>query len=96
MHGLNCVFWANLTPSSLKGFTAFKMKCGMGLEDDARRAALMRSLIGWDSLLMMDANSVWGVNEAIENMTALAEFNPYWTGMLTQGVQRGPLGLTIP
>jgi hypothetical protein len=41
-----------------EGFTAFKMKVGMGVEDDSRRAALMRELIGWDSLLMMDANSV--------------------------------------
>ena len=61
-----------------EGFTAFKMKVGMGIEDDSRRASLMRSLIGWDSQLMMDANSVWGVNEAIEEMTALAEFRPYW------------------
>ena len=30
----------------------------MGIEDDSRRASLMRSLIGWDSQLMMDANSV--------------------------------------
>ena len=60
------------------GFKAFKMKVGMGIEDDARRATLMRSLIGWDSLLMMDANSVWGVDEAIANMEALAEFQPYW------------------
>ena len=61
-----------------EGFTAFKMKVGMGVDDDSRRAALMRELIGWDSLLMMDANSVWGVNEAIDEMTALAKFNPYW------------------
>ena len=50
----------------------------MGIDDDSRRAALMRELIGWDSLLMMDANSVWGVDEAINEMTALAKFNPYW------------------
>lgn len=60
------------------GFTAFKMKVGMGRVDDCRRAALMRSLIGWDSLLMMDANSVWGVDEAIEEMSVLAKFQPYW------------------
>jgi L-fuconate dehydratase len=54
------------------------MKVGMGRVDDCRRAALMRSLIGWDSLLMMDANSVWGVDEAIEEMSVLAKFQPYW------------------
>ena len=52
-------FWnVSLRRAMAEGFTAFKMKVGMGVEDDSRRAALMRELIGWDSLLMMDANSV--------------------------------------
>lgn len=29
-------------------------------------------------VLMMDANSVWGVDEAIEQMGKLAKFKPYW------------------
>ena len=29
-------------------------------------------------VLMMDANSVWGVDEAIEQMGKLAKFRPYW------------------
>jgi len=28
--------------------------------------------------LMMDANQVWDVNEAIDNMKLLAKFNPWW------------------
>src|SRR5699024_4801309 len=34
--------------------------------------------IGYDSKLMMDANQRWEVDEAIENMKALAEFDPWW------------------
>ncbi len=40
------------------GFTRFKMKVGVSLADDIRRARLMRAEIGPDSLLMMDANQV--------------------------------------
>lgn len=60
------------------GMDAFKMKVGVSLEDDAKRAALMRECIGWDCKLMMDANAIWGVREAIDNMTSLSQFNPYW------------------
>jgi len=60
------------------GWTAFKMKVGANLEDNIRRAALMREEIGDQRLLMMDANQVWGVGEAITHMKALAQFDPYW------------------
>lgn len=61
-----------------QGWTAFKMKVGQNLEDNMRRAALMREEIGNDRILMMDANQCWDVNEAIAQMQALAKFNPYW------------------
>ena len=61
-----------------QGWTHFKMKVGRNLEDDVRRARLLREEIGWDRTLMMDANQVWGVSEAIEWMKELAEFRPYW------------------
>jgi L-fuconate dehydratase len=38
----------------------------------------MRSEIGPDGLLMLDANQAWGVNEAIENLERLRHVNPYW------------------
>jgi len=60
------------------GFTSFKMKVGLGNESDARRAKLLREAIGEESRLMMDANSVWSVDEAIENMKALAIYRPVW------------------
>ncbi len=61
-----------------KGWRAMKMKVGGPIEDDVRRARLIREVIGDDALLMMDANQVWDVPEAIENMARLAEFRPYW------------------
>ena len=60
------------------GWTTFKMKVGSDLDDDKRRARLIREFIGQDGRLMMDANQVWGVNEAIRWMRELSEFNPGW------------------
>jgi L-fuconate dehydratase len=61
-----------------QGWRAMKMKVGGDLEDDVRRARLIRAEIGPDALLMMDANQVWDVDEAITAMGRLAEFDPYW------------------
>jgi len=48
------------------------------LEEDVRRARIIREEIGWDRKLMMDANQVWDVSEAIGYMKELAQFDPYW------------------
>jgi L-fuconate dehydratase len=61
-----------------RGWTHFKMKVGRNLKDDLRRARLIRDEIGWDRKLMMDANQVWEVSEAIRYMKELAQFRPYW------------------
>lgn len=61
-----------------EGFQHMKIKVGSDLQDDLRRAAIIREEIGDDLQLMMDANQKWDVNEAIENMKSLAKFNPYW------------------
>lgn len=61
-----------------EGFTHLKMKVGANLQDDLRRAAILRAEIGPDRQLMMDANQKWDVGEAIEWMQALADFNPMW------------------
>jgi L-fuconate dehydratase len=60
------------------GWTHVKMKVGGDPAADARRAALIRSEIGPERFLMMDANQVWDVDEAIERTRALAEFDPWW------------------
>lgn len=61
-----------------EGWTHFKMKVGGNLADDMRRAAILRQEIGPDRRLMMDANQVWGVDQAIANMRQLAQFDPWW------------------
>ena len=61
-----------------QGWTAFKMKVGQNLEDNVRRAALMREELGPDRILMMDANQCWDVDESITQMRALAQFDPWW------------------
>jgi len=60
------------------GWTAVKMKVGGSIEDDVRRAGIIRAEIGPDRLLMMDANQVWDVDQAIANMARLVAFDPYW------------------
>ncbi|MEA2119633.1 L-fuconate dehydratase [Halovibrio sp. HP20-50] len=61
-----------------EGWTYFKQKIGGDIEEDARRAALLREEIGWDNVLMMDANQVWEVDETVTKMRRLAEFDPLW------------------
>jgi L-fuconate dehydratase len=60
------------------GWSHFKIKVGVNLEDDVRRAALMREEIGPERKLMMDANQVWEVEQAIANVEELARFDPWW------------------
>jgi len=60
------------------GWTFFKMKVGSNIDDDIRRAGIIREEIGKDNTLAMDANQKWGVDEAIENMKILGKFNPHW------------------
>jgi L-fuconate dehydratase len=60
------------------GYRHVKLKVGGALSDDIRRCAIAREVIGEDARLMIDANQVWDVPEAIEWVRALAEFNPLW------------------
>ena len=60
-----------------EGWNAIKMKVGRDRADDVRRCAIVRDAIG-DRLLMVDANQVWEVGEAIEHVRALQPFAPYW------------------
>ena len=61
-----------------RGMTHLKLKVGGNLGDDIRRSSIMREEMGPDLKLMMDANQVWEVEEAISNMKALAVFDPWW------------------
>ena len=55
-----------------------KLKVGANLDDDRRRCAIAREVIGPDRNLMIDANQVWDVGTAIDWVRELADFNPLW------------------
>jgi L-fuconate dehydratase len=60
------------------GYKHVKLKVGANLSDDIRRCGIARDVLGPDGHLMIDANQVWDVPEAIEWVKALAEFDPLW------------------
>ena len=60
------------------GWECFKIKVGRNLEDDIRRCRIIREEIGWERRLMIDANQVWDVPEAIEWVRQLAPFKPWF------------------
>lgn len=61
-----------------EGWNHFKIKVGADIEEDVRRARLMREEIGYERQFMVDANQVWGVRETIDCMRRLAEFKPWF------------------
>ncbi|KAI6870849.1 L-galactonate [Hortaea werneckii] len=63
-----------------KGYKHFKLKVGTSLEQDKKRLSIARDVIGYDkgNILMVDANQVWSVPEAIDYMKQLAKFKPWF------------------
>ena len=61
-----------------EGYRYLKLKVGASLEDDLRRCAIAREVIGPDRHLMIDANQVWDVGTAVELTRALSHFDPLW------------------
>jgi L-fuconate dehydratase len=61
-----------------EGYRHVKLKVGADVDEDVRRLRIAREVIGWDAHLMIDANQVWDVPQAIEWMARLAEFKPMW------------------
>jgi len=61
-----------------EGWSHFKVKVGRDLEDDVRRVRIIREEIGPERRLMVDANQVWDVGQAITWMRELARFDPWW------------------
>jgi L-fuconate dehydratase len=60
------------------GFDHVKMKVGRDLADDIRRLTIAREVIGPDRYLMIDANQVWEVGQAIEWLKELAFAKPFF------------------
>ena len=67
------------------GFTAMKLKVGgPDLDHDVRRTHLIRSAIGEDVRIMLDANQAWSLPRAVEAMWHLRSMNPFWMEEPTQ------------
>lgn len=61
-----------------EGWKHFKLKVGRNMDEDVRRAAVVRETIGDDGILMLDANQVWDVDQAITWVKELAPSRPWW------------------
>lgn len=60
------------------GYRHIKLKVGANLEDDERRLGIARAAIGHDTHLMIDANQIWDVPQAIEWVRDLAHHDLLW------------------
>ncbi len=61
-----------------EGWNAFKLKVGGDSSSDLRRLRMVREIIGAERTLMVDANQVWEVDEAIERVRSFAELGIHW------------------
>jgi len=59
-----------------QGWKYMKMKVGGDLEQDIHRLELVREVVGYDMNIMIDANQVWDVEQAIDWVKALSRFQP--------------------
>ncbi|WP_323122255.1 L-fuconate dehydratase [Burkholderia alba] len=60
------------------GFEHIKLKVGANLEDDIRRVKIAREVIGPHRKLMIDANQVWEIDEAIDWVRELSFARPWF------------------
>jgi len=60
------------------GFKHLKLKVGRDLEDDIRRLKIAREVCGPDINLMIDANQVWEVDQAINWVNTLSFAKPWF------------------
>lgn len=61
-----------------RGWSHFKIKVGRDLADDLRRCRVLREEMGPDAKMMIDANQVWDVPQAIAWIGELASFDPWF------------------
>ncbi len=61
-----------------RGWSHFKIKVGRDLDDDLRRSSVLRDEMGPDARMMIDANQVWDVPQAIRWIGELARFEPWF------------------
>jgi L-alanine-DL-glutamate epimerase-like enolase superfamily enzyme len=60
------------------GFRAFKLKIGFGAEVDLANLAALRTSLGPEAPIAVDANQAWDLDQAIRMTQALARHGPLW------------------
>jgi L-fuconate dehydratase len=60
------------------GFSHIKLKVGRDLDDDVRRLTVARDVLGPERRLMIDANQIWEVEQAIDWVRELAFAKPWF------------------
>jgi L-fuconate dehydratase len=69
----------SLTREAMRqGLDYIKIKVGRDLADDKKRCKAVRDEIGPSRNLMIDANQIWDVAQAIAWVTELAPYKPLW------------------
>lgn len=61
-----------------EGWAGVKLKVGLDSERDLARCRIARAALAPVQRLMIDANQVWEVDEAIAQVRRLAEVDPWW------------------
>lgn len=68
-----------------RGFTAYKYRPGLGVEDDQRTLRLIRDAVGDDMAVMVDAHTWWklgehsyGFEQVVDLLDAFEAHDPYW------------------
>lgn len=60
------------------GYRAMKMKVGLGIEEDIEHVKTVRTAIGPDVRLMIDANHAYGLREAVQLAKAVEPYQIDW------------------
>jgi L-alanine-DL-glutamate epimerase-like enolase superfamily enzyme len=60
------------------GMNSFKMKIGLGLENDIQRVKMVRQMVGEQAELFVDANGAYTPKEGLALADALTEFSVTW------------------
>lgn len=61
-----------------EGYRAFKLKVGFDLEFDLRNLKALREALGSDAIIMVDANQVWNLDQAISRAMDFAKYDLHW------------------
>src|SRR3546814_18359858 len=61
-----------------EGYRAFKLKVGFGEKTDLGSLRTLRTLLGPEMALLIEANPGWPVGQALEALPLLGAFEPGW------------------